>query len=330
MLPTVVLLAPQTPGIPDRLRHLEQLAQTVGEVHFTHVDVDLPLEQTVTACGDTRAILLASATAQIVPLAARLPGLKLVQIFSAGSDWLDVAGLAAMGAQVADNGGANAVPVAEHAIALMLSLCRRLEELSHSIRAGDWHADFRQRPGAFQTLAGKRVGIVGLGRIGSRVARRLTAWECECVFHDIRSFDDDDLRSCGARPLPFDELLATSDIVTVHVPLNHTTRHMVGHRELGLMRPESMLINTCRGPVVDETALICALRAKRLGGAGLDVFEVEPIAPDNQLLQLPGVVLTPHLATMSPDSGPAGTQHAATNTARVALGQEPTAVVEPV
>ena len=294
------------------------------------MDVDLPLEQIVDACGDTRAILLASTTAQIVPLAAHLPELKLVQIFSAGSDWLDVAGLAALGVQVADNGGANAVPVAEHAIALMLSLCRRLDELSRSIRAGHWHADYRQRPGAFQTLAGKRVGIVGLGRIGSRVARRLTAWECECVFHDVRSFDDDYLHTCRTRPLPFDELLASSDVVTLHVPLNHTTRHLVGPRELGLMRPESMLINTCRGPVVDEAALICALQEKRLGGAGLDVFEVEPVAPDNLLLQLPGVVLTPHLATMSPDSGPAGTQHAATNTARVALGQEPASVVRPV
>ncbi len=329
MLPTVVVLAPQTPGISDRLRHLEQLARTVGEVRFTHVDVDLPLEQIIAACGNTRVILLALSTAQIVPLAARLPELKLVQIFSAGSDWLDVAGLAALGVQVADNGGANAVPVAEHAIALMLSLCRRLEELSRSIRNGEWHADYRQHPGAFHTLAGKRVGIVGLGRIGSRVARRLAAWECESVFHDIRSFDDEYLRACGARPVPFDALLATSDIVTLHVPLNHTTRHLVGRRALGLMRPESMLINTCRGSVVDEAALINALQEKRLTGAGLDVFEVEPIALDNQLLQLPGVVLTPHLATMSPDSGPAGTQHAATNTACVALGQEPTAVVRP-
>ncbi|MDA0338012.1 MAG: NAD(P)-dependent oxidoreductase, partial [bacterium] len=224
----------------------------------------------------------------------------------------------------------NAVPVAEHAIALMLSLCRRLDELSRSIRAGDWHGDFRQRPGAFQTLAGKRVGIIGLGRIGSRVARRLSGWDCERVFCDIRSFDDDYLHPCGTRPLPFDELLATSDIVTLHVPLNHTTRHLISSRELGLMRPESVLINTCRGPVVDEAALIRALREKRLGGAGLDVFEVEPVAPDNQLLQLPAVVLTPHLATMSPDSGPASTGHGATNTARVALGQEPTSVVLPV
>ncbi len=331
MVPTVVFLAPQGSGVADRLRHLEQLAQTVGQVHFSHVDDGLPLEQIVAACGDTRAILLGSAAAQIVPLAALLPQLKLVQVFSAGSDWLDVAGLAALGVRVADNNGANAVPVAEHAIALMLSLCRHLDALSASIRNGDWHGDYRQRSDAFHTLAGKRVGIVGLGRIGSRVARRLAAWECERVFFDIRSFDDQYLQTCASpRPLPFEELLATSDIVTLHVPLDRTTWHMVGSRELGLMAKEAMLINTCRGPVIDEAALIAALREGRLGGAGLDVFEVEPIAPDNELLRLPRVVLTPHLATMSPESGPTSSRHAATNTARVALGQEPISLVRPV
>ena len=326
-IPSIVLLAPQAPGMADRLRHLERLAQDVGPVCFRHVHDGQSLEQIAVACGDTRAILLASQTAPVAPLAARLPQLQLVQIFSAGADWLDVAGLAALGVQVADNDGANAVPVAEHAIALMLSLYRRLDELSQSIRGGNWHADFRQRPEALHTLAGKRVGIVGLGRIGSRVARRLAAWECDRVFYDVRSFDEPYLHACDARPVPFDELLATSDIVSLHVPLDHTTRHLLGAQELGRMRSEAMLINTCRGPVVDEAALICCLEDGRLGGAGLDVFEVEPMAPDNRLLQLSRVVLTPHLATLSPDVGPAATRHAATNTARVAFGQQPTAVV---
>ena len=323
-------LAPAAESMPERLRHLEQLALSVGDVRFDHVDVGLPLEQIERACGDAQAILLASATTQILPLAARLPQLKLVQVFSAGSDWLDVSGLADLGVQVADNDGANAIPVAEHAIALMLSLYRRLQELSLCIRGGQWDGGYRQRPDAFRTLAGKRVGIVGLGRIGHRVARRLAAWECECVFHDTRSMDDQFLSTCSARRLPFDELLATSDIITLHVPLNRTTRHLISTRELSLMRPDSMLINTCRGPVIDEAALIFALQQKKLGGAGLDVFEIEPMEPENRLLQLPMVVLTPHLATMSPDTGPAATQHAAANTARVALGQEPTSVVEPV
>ena len=326
MPPTIIYLGNDSDAVADRLQHCRELARQVGEVDFKFVDKELPLDQLVDQCGSARALMLAAPFDGIVDLARRLPRLKLVQIGSAGANWVDVEGLAGAGVQVSDNNGANAVPVAEHAIALMLAMYRHLEALFNSVRQGKWAA-FRSSYPPFPILTGKRVGIVGLGRIGSGVARRLGGWDCELVFDDIRTFDQDYLDHCGARPLPLDELLSSSDVVTLHVPLDRTTQKLIGARELALMKETAVLVNTCRGPVVDEAALIQALQQKRLWGAALDVTEVEPIAADNPLLTMPNVIITPHLATVSPESGLLSARHVATNTARVALGGEPTSVV---
>ncbi len=327
MPPTIIYLGNDSDAVANRLKHYQELAREVGQVDFKFADKEWPLDQLAEQCGDTRAIMLATPFDGIVDLARRLPNLKLVQIGSAGANWIDVEGLAGLGVRVSDNNGANAVPVAEHTMALILALYRHLEDLFNNVRRGDWAADHRSGAMPFPTLTGKRVGIIGLGRIGSRVARRLSGWDCDVVFHDIRTFDQDYLDHSGVRPLPLDQLLSSSDVVTVHVPLDRTTEKLISSRELALMKKSAVLINTCRGPVVDETALIQALQEKRLWGAGLDVTEVEPIADDNPLLSLPNVIITPHLATLSPEGGALAAHHIAINTARVALGREPTSVV---
>jgi phosphoglycerate dehydrogenase-like enzyme len=181
----------------------------------------------------------------------------------------------------------------------------------------------------FHTLVGKRVGIIGLGRIGSRVAKRLYGWECEVVFHDVLDFPREYVEATHAKRVDMETLLATSDIVTVHVPLDPPTHNLISERELSLMKPTAILINTCRGPVVDEAALIRALREKKIFGAGLDVVEQEPIRMDNPLLALDNVILTPHQATRAIESSDNAKKFVVENIARLARGEPLQSVVEP-
>ena len=333
---SVVLLSPGAAN-PSQLKHLAAaLVRMQGgsgadlEIRFRHVDADLELDQLVERCQGAIALLVQARSVDLVGMAHRLPDLRLVQTFSAGTDWLDVQGLAEAGVKVADNGGANAIAVAEIAIALIVSVFRRLDQQFTSVRAGAWGDQVPGSGADLATLEGKRVGLVGLGRIGSRVARRLAGWECDLVFHDNASLDADYIAATGAIQVTFDELLQTSDVVSLHVPLNRLTRHLVGDRELGLMRPESILINTCRGAVVDEAALIRALQAGLITGAGLDVTDPEPIATDNVLLQMDRVVITPHFAARARQSGTHGTHNILGNLLRLAGGEELSHIVQPV
>jgi len=195
---------------------------------------------------------------------------------------------------------------------------------------GVYNQGFFERWEDFHELTGKRVGIVGLGQIGSRVAKRLAGWECEVVYHDIAKIDPALEQAANARRVPFDELLHTSDVVTLHVPLDRTTHGMISTRELELMKPSAVLVNTCRGPVVDETALISALEGNEIAGAGLDVTELEPFEPDNPLLKMRNVVVTPHLAGLSIEAREKALDFAARNASLLASGKDPESIVLPV
>ena len=324
---SAVYLASASADIESRLRHLESLAEGLS---LRWVDSALPVEDIAAQCGDTPAIVIGGRYGQMSELARRLPALRLVQTFTAGTDWLDVAALDQLGVQVSDNNGANANPVAEHTIALMLAVYHKLDQQFTSVKAGSWQEGIRGPRSEMHTLVGKRVGLVGLGRIGSRVARRLQGWECKLLFCDTAEFDAEYLRPCNAQRLSFDELLSTCDVVSLHVPLNRLTHHLVSTRELALMQTSSLLINTCRGPVVDEQALIEALQKGQLLGAGLDVTDSEPIEQDNPLLHLPNVLITPHFAAQAHDPDNKGAHHAAENLARSLRGEAPRSIVAPV
>jgi D-3-phosphoglycerate dehydrogenase len=311
------------------MQHLVALAESDGALKLHFVDNQLALDEQVTECGETPVIILSGKPADTLALIRRLPDLKLIQVFSAGTDWLDVAAIAELGVEVADNNGANAVVVAERAIALIYSVFQQLDQQFQSVRAGTWHQGVdSDRP--YYTFENKRIGLVGLGRIGSRVAKRLAGWECDVVFHDTAALDEAHIASTGARPLPYDELLQTADVVSLHVPLNHLTQGMFSDREFGLMKKDAVFINTCRGPVCDEAALIRALRKKRLFGAGMDVTEVEPIQTDNPLLAMPNVLITPHSAGRSVQTNEKIGPHIIANAARVIRSEAPIAVVTPV
>lgn len=305
-------------------------AKAYPEMELRFVDSERSVEEVAADCADAVAIIAGGVRLFTNDLISKLPNLRLVQTPSAGTDWLDKVGLAEMGVKVANNGGANAVAVAEHAVMLMLTIERKLDVQIESVKAGTWMAGVEGDRTEFHTLVGKRIGIVGLGRIGSRVAKRLQGWECEVVYYDVVKYDADYVEESGATFVGLDELLATSDIVSLHVPLERTTRHMMSDREFALMKPTAILVNTCRGPVVDEEALKRALKAGEIFGAGLDVTEVEPIESDNELPSMPNVVVTPHLATRALESEENAVRNVVENTARVARGDEPLWVVAPV
>lgn len=327
----VVLLGPMGDGRANtRNSELQEAAAKYPEVQLKFVDSDKPREEVLEECQDAVALIPAGVRTFDTEFISKLDNLKLIQTFSAGTDWMDKAALAELGVQVSNNGGANAVAVAEHAVMLMLTIERKLDRQIESVKNGTWMAGVGGDRTEFHTLVGKRIGIVGLGRIGSRVAKRLQGWECEVVYYDTVDFDDEYTTAASATFVELDELLETSDIVSLHVPLERTTRHMMSDREFASMKDSAILVNTCRGPVVDEAALKRALRDGELFGAGLDVTEVEPIETDNDLPNLPNVVVTPHLATRALESEHNATANALANVARVARGEQPEWVVPPV
>ncbi len=254
------------------------------------------------------------------------PKLRLVQLLSAGYDRVDVEAARKAGVPVANNGGANAIAVAEHTLLLMLAVLKRLVRFHNDVVAGRWRAPGAAEARIFE-LAGKTLGIVGLGNIGKKVARRAAAFDMDVRYYDIRRLTEDEEDALGVRFVLFTELLRTSDVVTLHVPLDDTTRNMMSSRELALMKPGAILVNTCRGPVVDEGALYRALTEGQIAAAGLDVLVEEPPAPNHPLFGLPNVTLTPHTAGPTWENWTARFRNGFDNIERVAAGRRPRWVI---
>jgi phosphoglycerate dehydrogenase-like enzyme len=245
---------------------------------------------------------------------ARGARLSLIHKLGAGVNTIDVDAATARGVAVANMPGANAPSVAEGTVLLMLAALRRLPELDRRTRAGrGWPTD----PALGQSvrdLGACRVGLVGYGNVATRVERIVTAMGAEVVHTSTR----DDGRP-GWRPLP--DLLAESDVVSLHLPLTTQTHHLVDEAALARMRPTAVLVNTSRGPIVDEVALTAALRDGRLAAAGLDVFAEEPVPADNPLLRLDNVVVTPHVTWFTADTMRRYLELAVDNCARLRDGR---------
>lgn len=221
-------------------------------------------------------------------LLEELPALRVVGTPTVGFDHIDVAAADARGVAVVSVPDYCTEEVADHTLALLLSLLRGVVTLDGDVKRGGWNP---KAAGPLRTIAGLRVGIVGLGRIGNAVATRLLALGAEVWANDIVPVARD-----GVRLVELDELLGECDAVTLHVPLTPETRGLVGRAEVAAMRPDALLVNTSRGGVVEIVAVLEALRARRLGGAALDVLarEPPPLAPI-----APNLVLTPHAAYYS-------------------------------
>ena len=247
---------------------------------------------------------LAGATVAVtnkVPLRAaaldRLPELKMVAIAATGTDNVDLDACRARGIVVSNIRDYSVVSVPEHTFALVLALRRNLRAYMQDVEAGRWESSSRfcllDHP--IGDLAGSRLGIVGYGALGRKVAQLGGAFGMEVVAATRSPLQED-----GVTRLALDELLATSDVVSLHLPLSAETRHLIGARELALMKPGALLVNTARGGLVDEAALAAVLETGAIG-AGFDVLSKEPPLPDNPLLRLrlPNFILTPHVAWAS-------------------------------
>ena len=257
---------------------------------------------------------------------ATSPRLRLVQLLSAGYDTCDIEAARRAGVPICNNGGANSTAVAEHALMLMLATCRRLVWQHGNVAAGRWRGNDPSATRLYE-LRGRTLGIVGLGAIGKKVARLARAFGMAVQYHDIRRLSEAEEDALEVRFRLLEEVLRGSDIVSLHVPLTAATRHLIGAEALRLMRPGAYLINTCRGPVVDEAALAEALTGGVIAGAGLDVFDQEPPAADNPLFRLPNVTLTPHFAGPTWDNQQARFRNAFDNCQRVARGEKPLWVI---
>lgn len=252
---------------------------------------------------------------------AMAPGLKFIQTRGQGVEHLPLKWALEKGIVIANAGGANAIAVAEGAVLLMLASLRRLLMLNQSMRDGKFGENMG-RKGSYE-LYDKTVGVVGFGNVGRRVAKLCFGFGANIVYYE-RMFVPYAIRAdLKARPVSLDELLSVSDIVTLHVPGVDSNVKMIGWDQLTKMKPSAYLINTSRGSVVDEEALIRALTEKKIAGAGLDVWEPEPPDPNNPLLHMDNVVATPHQVGRAWETGKRAYEAIWRNVLLVSEGKDP-------
>lgn len=239
-----------------------------------------------TICGDDRY------TAQA--LAACAPRLKVISKWGTGTDSIDAQAAASLGIQVCRTPNAFTLPVADTVLGYMLSFARRLPWLDRAVKAGTWEKI------AGRSLSECSLGVIGVGNVGKAVIRRARVFGMKLHGNDIIEIAPDFIRENGVEMLPLEELLSHSDFVSLHCDLNQSSCKLINSRTLSCMKPGSVLINTARGPVVDEPALVEALLAGKIGGAALDVYEMEPLPASSPLLKMDNVMLAPHNANSSP------------------------------
>ena len=222
------------------------------------------------------------------------PRLKVVSKWGTGIDAIDKAACKKYNVMIGNTLNAFTIPVSETAVGYMLNFARGLTVMDRTMHAGAW-----DKP-AITTLSETTVGIIGAGNIGQAVARRVRAFGCRILMNDIVPIKPDFLIENHIEQVPLEQLLNESDFVTCHTDLNETSRHLINAKTLAMMKPTAYLINTSRGPVVDEAALAEALAAKKLAGAAMDVFETEPLPMDSPLRSMPNVYIAPHNCNFSP------------------------------
>ena len=245
--------------------------------------------------------------------------LRFIQKWGIGVDKIDLAYCREHGIPVAITAGGSSRPVAEHALALMLAVYRRLPMADHQVRHGIW------KPAALRTICrqitGRTVGLLGFGGIARLLAHRLRGFDVDILYYDLMRADAVTEAGFGAKYVSFDELLARSDILSLHVPLTDSSRKLINADSIARMKDGAIIINTARGEIIDEEALYVALKSGKLDGAGLDTPVQEPMPTDHPLLTLDQVVVTPHSAGSVFDNIPNIAGHVFDNIARFERGE---------
>lgn len=294
-------------------------------------------QEVIAAAGQDADFLLCTPYPKITAsLIAKLPALRMIQMVGAGYDNVDIEAAARAGVVVANSPGANATTVAEFTLACAILLKRRMLEGDWGIKQGNYET-VRESLLAegLEELFGSYFGIVGLGSIGKEVARLARALGAKVIYYDLEQKPLDVDVSLGAIYKPFSEFLKVADVVTLHVPLTPKTRHLIGEEELKMMKHSAVLINTSRGGVVDEQALVRAVSEGWIAAAAVDTFTVEPLPQGHPFMSLPEeirprLLLTPHLAGVTRQAFARMLQNAIDNIARVARGEPARHVVNGV
>jgi len=278
---------------PDGIKLLEQL----DGVEAVDAKFGLPREKLIQEIREYDVLIVRSATKVTKEVIDAGDKLKIVARAGVGLDNIDVNAANARGIKVLNAPEAPSAAVAELVLGMMLSWARKIPEAHASMKMGKWEKS------KFMgiELRGKTLGIVGTGQIGRMVGHRARAFGMSLLLYDVVQ-NVEFANQTGAKYVDLDTLLRSSDFVTMHVPLTPQTKGMIGRREFGLMKPSAVLINTSRGEVVDEDALVEALQQGRIAGACLDVYRKEPLPSDSPLLKLDNVVLTPHIGASTEEA----------------------------
>jgi glyoxylate reductase len=300
----------------------------------TEVEVDLwpgddppPSDVLLAEAGRSDGILVNIADRVDAAIIEGAPGLRIVSQMAVGYDNIDVSAATRRGVLVTNTPGVLTEATADMAFALLLAQARRLPEGLRAIKSGTW-GDWQPWFLLGRDLTGKTLGIIGLGEIGKAVARRALGFGMRVVYNSRQRKPEVEAElSVGWRELP--ALLAEADYVSLHMALNEETKGIIGARELAQMKPDAVLINTARGGVVDQAALVQTLREGSIGGAGLDVFESEPLASDDPLLGLDNVVVAPHLGSATVETRTRMSDLAVDNLLAFFRGERPPRCVNP-
>lgn len=316
-MPPLIVVPDDAPAVLGRSAALDRL-RTIAEVRYFD---SLPQSGTelVERIRDADIVVNIRSSCRFTSeVFEACPKLRLLSIWGTGTDNIDLPAAQDHGITVTNTPGVAASSVAEHALALLLAVAHRIVPQDSAVRAGSWPR------GDALVLQGKTAGVIGLGAIGRRFAQisrgigmRVLAWS----FHP-KPLD-------GVELVSLDDLLRASDVVSLHVRLSDQTERMIGAREFALMKPGAILINTARGAIVDEPALIQALSTGQIAAAALDVFSTEPLPAGHPITKLPNVVLTPHSAGITPEALEAGLQLAVTNVASFLSASPSNVVIAP-
>ena len=287
--------------------HLEPRARALAQRVEWHLERPVDEGQLIDWIGDADVVInLRSSVYFTRSVLQSCPRLRLISIWAVGTDNVDLVVSRELGITVCNTPGYAAIGVAEHSMGLALAVTHRLLPGDRHIRAGGWQ-DSR-----IAQLHGKTLGVLGVGPIGLRMIDLGRAMGMHVAAWTLHP-SPERARELAVNLLPLPKLLQVSDVVSIHLPISEETRHLLGPNELALMKPNAVLVNTGRGAVVDEEALIKALEEGRLAGAGLDVFALEPLPQDHPFCRLDNVVLSPHVGAMSPETSLAGLEMAIEN-----------------
>ena len=279
-------------------RTFETLKELLPESQFELEAVDTPEAYDAMTDAEIMILRIFKAPAEVIE---RNKNLKMILRWGAGYDSVDIQAAGERGILVTNTPGANAGAVAELAVMLMLAVGRKLLCHHESLRQGEWSKNTFLN--SSYSLNNKIVGIIGAGNIGRQVAKRVQAFGAKTQYYDEFKLTPAMETEFSLPYVTFEELIKTSDIITLHIPLTDQTKHIIGAKELERMKPGAIVINTARGGLVDDCALAAAVRDGRLRGAGLDGVEREPLSPDDELLQDPNIIVTPHVGGGTADIG---------------------------